>query len=321
MQQMIPSFVYKRRAWANIKPWLQAFVIIALLAVLPGLVSDTASQLLADDMDAALGGPSAELMAFSAQPISEDVTVLEALALLEEMERLTNQFMSALGAFMADKGWILLVTAGVELLLTPVLMTPLYGALMDAQRKKEVTFASAMKYLRVGPKALLLWLWMMIRIYAWMLPGMALMILAVFIPALGQLMIWVGFAVSMVLGIRAMLHYCLAPIALVDQPGLSLNGCIRSSWLVMRTRKMEYFMLRISFVGWQLLVSLMMSLAVNAVMMAICLTLSMMANLLLTIYINGATVVFWDVHNVNRTIDPAHEEPLNTQEESADDLN
>lgn len=296
---MIPSFVFKRRAWTAIKPWMQVLVIIGLLAVLPGLINEVATIMLNDEMTAALQGPALDVMEFTMQPLPETMSDGEMDALLAESEAVSKAFIDAGVAFLKDKGWILLLTAGVELLLAPVFMAPLYGALLDVQRKKEISVPGALRYLRRGPKLLLLILWMALRVVAWSLPGMVLMIAAMFVPAaVGNVLMWAGCAALVALGLRAMLHYVLAPIVLMDKPELSLNGCIRASWSVMRTRKMEYFMLRVSFVGWHLLISVISMLAVNPVMMAIVLTVTMMANLLLTIYVNGTVVVFWDAYGV-----------------------
>lgn len=305
---MIPSFVFKRRAWAAIKPWMQVLVIIGLLAVLPGLINEVATILLNEETTAALQGPAMDVLEFTLLPLPETMTAEEEAAILAEADALSTAFREAGVAFLQDRGWILLVTFGVELLLAPVFMAPLYGALLDALRKKEITIPGALRYLRRGPKMLVLILWMALRVCVWSLPGMALMIAALFVPAgVGTALMWLGCAVTVVLGVRAMLHYVLAPIVLMDKPGLSHNGCIRASREVMRNRKMEYFMLRVSFVGWHLLISLISMLAVNAVMMAIVLTVTMMANLLLTIYVNGTVVVFWDAYGVQlqKKADPA----------------
>lgn len=318
---MIPSFIFKRRAWTAIKPWLQVLVVIGLLAVLPGLVNDTAMQLMSEDVNQYVLEPAQDVLEFYSQPIPEDITEEQALALLAEMDEQTNAFMASVMAFIGDNGWILLVLGALSLLLTPVVMTPLYGALLDAHRKKELTVAGCMRHLRLGVRALLLSAWIWLRIWVWMLPGMAVMMAALLVPALSSILLWVGFGASMVLGIRAALHYCLAPIVLVDKPEVSINGCIRESWQVMHTRKMEYFMLRISFVGWELLLSLVMSLAMNQLMLAVCLTITMMGNLLLTLYVNGATVAFWDSYGVQ------HESPASAlgmerhPDEPGDDLN
>ena len=296
---MIPSFVFKHRAWAAIKPWLQVLVIIGLLAVMPGLINDVAGQLMSEDVNAALGGPAQDMMNFSMQPMPETMTEEEEAALLAEAEALSTAFMDACKAFfLQGDGWILMATFAVEMLLTPVFMAPLYGALLDVQRKKEISIGGALADLRRGPKMLLLILWMALRVGVWTLPGLALMLAAFFVPLLGDALLWVGFTVAMVMYIRAMLHYVLAPIVLMDRPELSLNGCIRASLEVMRHRKMEYFMLRVSFVGWHLLLNIVSMLAVNVVMMALVLTVRMAANLLLTIYINGTVVGFWDAYGV-----------------------
>lgn len=296
---MIPSFIFKRRAWTAIKPWMQVLVIIGLLAVLPGLINEVATIMLNDETTAALQNPAMDVLEFTLQPIPETLTAEERDALLAESEAVSMAFIEAGTAFLKDKGWILLLTAGVELLLGPVFMAPLYGALLDVQRKKEISVPGALRYLIRGPKMLLLILWMALRVTAWSLPGMVLTFAAMFLPTgVGTVVMWLGCAACVALSVRAMLHYVLAPVVLMDKPELSMNGCIRASWNVMRTRKMEYFMLRVSFVGWHLLIQIITMLAVNPVMMAIVLTVTMMANLLLTIYVNGTVVVFWDAYGV-----------------------
>lgn len=319
---MIPSFVFKHRAWTAIKPWLQVLVIIGLLAVLPGLINEVATIMLNDETTAALQGPAMDVLEFTLQPMPETMTAEEEAALLAEADALSATFIEAGKAFMRDKGWILILTAGVELLLAPVFMAPLYGALLDVQRKKEISVPGALRYLTRGPKMLLLILWMALRVVAWSLPGMALMIAAMFLPAgVGTAVLWVGCAVCVALSVRAMLHYVLAPIVMMDKPGLSLNGCIRVSWEVMRTRKMEYFMLRVSFVGWHLLIQIISMLAVNPVMLAIVLTVTMMANLLLTIYVNGTVVVFWDAYGVQLQKKASADELDRTPDHPGEDLN
>ncbi|MBQ2952949.1 MAG: hypothetical protein IJE07_05275 [Clostridia bacterium] len=300
MNQTIPSFVFKRRAWTAIRPWMQVLIVAGLLVVLPGLLCQVADTLLSDEMSDAIGGPAYALLDFFSQEIPEDTTEQELYAMAEEANTLSMTFLNACVGFYTGAGKILVILGAVDLLLTPVFLAPLYGALLEALRKKELNFAVCLRYLKLSLKSLLLFLWMTLRVGVWMLPGMAVMMLGVFVPVVYELLVLAGFAGSMVLGVRAMLHYILAPVVLVDQPQLSLNGCIRQSWQVMRTRKMEYFMLRISFVGWQLLISLIGSIAVNAVMTAIALTLTMMGNLLLTIYMNGAVVAFWDAYGVKK---------------------
>lgn len=216
----------------------------------------------------------------------------QAAALLEN-------YMAAVETFLQEKGLIYFSMLAMELLLAPVLMAPLYGGLLNAVRKEEVTLPGMLGKLRYGPKALLLFLWMMLRIAAWMLPGMVLMLAAGYMPlSTGLLTMFVGMALSMVLGFRAMLHYILAPVAMVDQPALSLNGCIRVSFQAMRRRKMEYSLLRISFAGWMLLRELIALLAVSMLGSVVGMALSMMAELLLNVYVSAAVVCFYESYVV-----------------------
>lgn len=300
---MIPSFVFKHRAWAAIKPWLQVLVVVGLLVTLPGLLNETATLLLQDDMEQNVIHPAEDVLNYLVQPLpegvtEENITPEQRQEMVDGLQLQLDAFATSAVNFMQEKGWILLTVGALELVLTPVFMAPLFGALLDAYRGKELTLPGALAKLRRGPKMLLLQLWTALRIWVWMLPGMAVMVAGSFLPGIGQVLVFAGFTVSMVLCIRAVLHYALAPIALMDRPEMSVNGCIRASWQVMHTRKLEYFMLRISFVGWQLLVSLISMLAGNTVMTVICLTLTMAANMLLTLYINGSVVAFWDAYGV-----------------------
>lgn len=316
---MIPNFIFKQRAWAAIKPWLQLLVVIGLLAVLPGTLYDSAELVLADDMTSALEGPVYDLAEFSSREVPEDLSQEEAETLLAEFDTLMDNLTTALeNFFLRGKGWILLALGGASLLLTPMLMMPLYGALLDAYRKKELTAGGCLRRLRLAPRALLLTLWIALRVWVWMLPGMALMLLSVLVPALYTTLVGAGTVLSLVLGIRAGLHYILAPVVLADLPDTSINGCVRRSWQVMRTRKMQYFSLQVSFAIWHLLLYFVAGLAVNPVMTAISLTVMMMGNLLLTIYINGSVVVFWDTYGVKK--EPPKEMEV-TPDEAGEDLN
>jgi uncharacterized membrane protein len=136
---------------------------------------------------------------------------------------------------------------------------------------------------------------MALRVCAWMLPGMAAMTIGVFISgSIGSLMISAGSIAALVLTIRALLHYCLAPVALAADPSRSPNACIRASWEVMRSRKMELFMLELSFCGWMLLLSLVSTMLGS--FGALGTTLTMVVSLALSIYMQGAQVCFYEVH-------------------------
>jgi len=320
MNQMIPSFVFRHRAWKAIKPVLQVLIVIGLLVVLPGYVE----QVVVTTTDASPGryldGPSADVMEFARQEVPEDITLAEQAELLKEGYALLDAYIAATETFMQEKGAIYFGMMAMSMLLTPVMMAPLYSCLLDALRGKALTLPVALGKFRYSPKSLLLYLWMALRVWVWTLPGVALMLAGMLIPTMGLMPMFAGMVLSLVLGVRAMLHYILAPIALVDNPGLSLNGCIRISWQVMRNRKMEYFMLRISFAIWYLLISLLGLMRVSVVLVAVSLTLTMMAEMLLTVYVSCTEVAFYESYAVKGETHCDINKEFARDDEDSDDL-
>lgn len=52
------------------------------------------------------------------------------------------------------------------------------------------------------------------------------------------------------------LGLAMATMVAVDNPELSITECLRGSWGLMKGRRMEFLTLRLSFIGWQLLFTL-----------------------------------------------------------------
>lgn len=291
----IPSFVFRRRAMAAIKPVMQVLIVVALLAMLPGIVSYTVTLRTKASPDNYLAKPLDNMMDFL-QTVDPEATLTEQEA---QATQLLADYMAATQTFLQEKGALYFSMIALEMLLAPVMLVPLYGGLLNAVRKQEVSLPECFKRLRHGPKALLVYLWMMLRIAVWTLPGAVLMLAAGYMPlTTGMLTMLIGTVLSLVLGFRAALHYVLAPVVQVDQPSLSPNGCIRVSFQAMRTRKMEYFMLRISFALWMLLSSLITVMAISLFGGVIGMALSMMAELLLNVYVKAAVVCFYEAYVV-----------------------
>lgn len=287
----IPSFVFRSMAMKAIKPVMSVLIIAALLVTLPGLINLTVTTLTGATPDAYLADPLKAIDKFIADAdpnLSEEDRKAQEDALLD-------RFLSALKAFWNEKGIIVLAMTALELLLSPALSIVLTWSLLMAVRKKELTMASLLTPLRWCPKSLLVQIWMVLRICAWMLPGMAVMVIGIFIPSgFGAFLSSVGSIAAVVLTIRAALHYALAPIALAADPTRSPNACIRASWEVMRNRKMELFMLELSFWGWMLLLSLVSTMLGSFGALGTALT--MVVSLALSIYMQGAQVCFYEVH-------------------------
>lgn len=287
----IPSYVFRSMAMKAIKPAISVLIIAALLVTLPGLINLTVTTLTGATPDAYLADPLKAIDKFTA----DIAPTLSTEELDAQRDLLFDGVLEALKTFWAEKGAIFASMTAMELLLGSALGIVLTWTLLMAVRKKELTMSSLLTPLRWCPKSLVVQLWMALRICAWMLPGMAVMIIGVFIPSgFGAFLSSAGSIAAIVLSIRAMLHYSLAPIALAADPTRSPNACIRASWEVMRNHKMDLFMLEFSFIGWELLLSIAGSML--GILGTLGTALTMVLSLALSVYRTGAQVCFYELH-------------------------
>lgn len=289
----IPSFEFRRRAMAVIRPVMQVLIVVALIAALPGLISSVVTLRTGADPNAYLTPVVDKMNSFMTSITPE--TTEEAIN--AQSDALVLEMLAAYETFFEEKGAIYLGMLALQLLLTPALTVALHGGLLDAVRRREVSLPGSLSRLRLAPRALVLFLWIVLRAYAWMLPGLALVFVSAFLPDVPAILLMLGGTVlSVVLGVRAMLHYILAPIALVDDPSLSFNGCIRASHSIMRRRKAELFCLEISFAGWMLLLYAITLMCIVMFGSVLGMALSMMAELLLNVYMSAAQVCFYTAY-------------------------
>ena len=287
----IPSFVFRSMAMKAIKPVMSVLIIAALLVTLPGLIRLTVTELTGATVEAYTTDPLKAIEKFGADIAP---TLSEEEQKIQE-DKLWDEYWAALKTFWHEKGAIFVTTTALELLLGSALGIVLTWTLLMAVRKKELTMSSLLTPLHWCPKALVVEIWMALRVCVWMLPGTAVMVIGAFVPGgFGAFLSGVGTVAAVVLTIRAALHYALAPIALAADPTRSPNACIRASWEVMRNRKMELFMLELSFWGWMLLLSLVS--AMLSSFGALGTALTMVVSLALSIYMQGAQVCFYEVH-------------------------
>lgn len=287
----IPSYVFRRMAMNAIKPAMSVLIIAALLVSLPGLISLTVSTLTGALPDIYLESPIKRIDKF----IEEADPELPEEELTAQAESLLDAVYEALKTFWHEKGVIFAGMTALELLLTPALGIVLTWSLLMAARKKELTMASLLTPLRWCPKALVVELWMFLRILVWMLPGMAVMVVGARISGrFGAILTSAGSITATVLSIRALLHYSLATVALAADPARSPNACIRASWEVMRNHKMDLFMLELSFIGWELLLSIFGSML--GILGTLGTALTMVLSLALSVYRMGAQVCFYELH-------------------------
>ena len=313
---MIPSFEFRRRARLAMKPVMPLLLIVALIAALPSLINDAVVLIADADPNQLMNDFSNRLMqvvenAGLTQNAVVGEVVIDEAQLARDILAVQNSYFANLRTFIQEKGLLIAGLSLMVMVLGPVLNLGMINAMLHALRKKEFTAAIALSRIKYILKAVALMLLVALKIFLWMLPGMALMIVALFLPQkLVTLAVVVGFAAAMVMGIMASYRYALAVYVLADEPTTRLRDCIRRSCEVMKHRKMELFSLEISFIGWHLLLSLVQSMLMSFGAV-IGLTLGMFASLFLTVYTNCAQAAFYQEYAVGPVeLPPQEEAPL-----------
>ncbi len=288
MIRIIPSHEFRRRARAAMKPVLSTLVVIALILTLPSLIQSLVITLTDASPVQLLQDVSNRLMQIAETP---NITESQALAALEEA---MTAYEANMMTFYREKGPLLGAMALVILLITPVLSLGMSAAVLHALRKQPFTVGIVVSRMRYFLKALGLDLLITLKACLWAFPGMAVMIVSAFLPAgvmsLGML---AGMALMVVQVVRAVYLYALSFYFLADDPAKRVRDCICASKAAMKGRRMELFLLEISFIGWSLLISLGQSFAMGLLGSAIGMTLGMFASLFLTVYTKCATGAFY----------------------------
>lgn len=311
MYPMIPSFEFRRRAREAIKPVMSVLVVVALIAMLPSLISSTVTILTGSDPALLMADLSEKL-----NKVQQD-SGLEGDALTEAMNAVFDAFAVDAAVFLEEKGPIYFAMTLMVILLGPVLNLPLLHALLLSLRKQPFTVMSALGRCRYALKALGVSLLSALKVIVWLLPGYAVMFAAMFIPSTAAtLLMFAGMIAAVVMGLMAFFRYALAPYVLADMPETGVLACIRRSCEVMQYRKMELFSLQLSYLGWQLLHSLAQTLLMGMLGSVIGMTLGLMLNLILQVYICGGEAAFYEAYAVKHegAAQPAAEAP-------ADELN
>lgn len=303
MPTTIPAYEFRRRAREAMKTCMPILLVVALIATLPSLISQAATLIAnADPSDLMIQLTNRLMQVMEKYGITQTGMtpgiVVDEAQLMTDVAAVYDQYVQDLMAFLRVKGPIMLGLSLMVLIVSPVLTLGMMNAMLHALRKQEFTAAISLSRVRYILKALGLELLVALKLFAWMLPGMALMIAAVFLPeTLMMLTMIAGMILVLVLGVMAGYRYAMAMFVLADEPDTGVLGCIRRSCEVMRRRKMELFCLEISFIGWALLLSLVQSLFFGFGQV-IGMTLGMFASLFLTVYTNCAEAAFYQEYAV-----------------------
>ncbi len=294
---MIPNFEIRARARKALKPVMQVMIVIALVAALPGLLSETVMLLTKSSPSVAFTPVLNSLL-----DLYEELPELNVLEVTIREHQLVKEAETALNAYLASPEIIIWGAATLAAsVLSPALLLGLYRALICAVRGEEVAFAMAWPGMKRFFKGVgVNWLTGLL-VFLWMLPGMLLASVSlVLLPqSAASAGYTLGLGLAMYMSIRAVFSYSMAPFILADKPETGLRAALRRSKQAMRGRRMLLFSLEVSFLIWMMGVSLLQSTLQVMAGAVIALTLGQFARLFLDVYMSGSMAVFYELYTVN----------------------
>ena len=291
MKKVVPAVIFRMIARKAMKPVMSILILVMLIAMAPSLVNTAITKISGSDIDVMYADLYTEERVTAM--MSEDAAVSAAAG---------QEIMDGLAAFLRAKWPFLALTAAITLVMGPVLTLGFQHTLLKALRKEEIAVSTVFDRMPQFFKAIGLILMIWLRMFLWMLPGTAAMLLgfllSLYVPLAGMLLMIAGMVLMLVLTIRAAYRYRLATYVMADTPETGVNAAIRRSAEVMKGRKMELFSLEISFMGWRLLLSLAQMTILGAMGPVIGSTLSMFASFFLSMYVYMAEAAFYQTYAV-----------------------
>lgn len=301
MFHMIPAFEFRRRAREAMKPVMSVLIMVMLVAMLPSLIGNTVTMITGSDPSQAL----ADLYTEERITAMLDPDLAVSQAAMEE-------FLGGIKAFFLEKWPFIALTTAITLIFSPVLNLGQNHTLLKALRKEEISAGTVLARLPLFFRAIGLRLMTALRIFLWMLPGWAVSMVGavalVFVPSVGILLVFAATILMLVLMLRAMYSYRLAPYVMADAPDTGVGAAIRRSVQVMNGRRMELFSLEFSFFGWRLLLQMGQMMLLSMFGSVIGMTLGMFVSFFLQMYINMSEAAFYQEYAVGPVQATAAEE-------------
>ena len=265
---MMGSFLFKQKAREMLKGnWQNALVISFFSGVLLTITQVLQSimlkdvQSVMDSLTVLMGSIGAELTNAQSQQVLE----------------LYSKLFAALTSI-PDSAWTLMIALNLlALVITPALTLSCSYYFIRLTQKEDIGITSGLFCrMRILPKALWLHVRIFVQVFLWSL--------LLFIP-----------------GVIAALRYSMAPYFMAEDPSISAGEAIRRSKEAMKVkgRKPGYFLLLISFVGWNLLISMAQLLLLGMLGSVVTLVAVQFMTLMLNTYINASCAAFY--FSVSRT--------------------
>ena len=290
----IPSAFWRMKAREALKGhWLTA-LLIALVVNLPSLLVEGIASVTGNDLMQRMADLMYRSMAVSGSTASVDTAALA---------RGLQELQESAGV------WVFQGLNTLAWLLTPCLTLGMIHWMLQRLRKQEAGDVTAV-FSRMGLffKGIGLRLYVLWRVFVWMLPGIALNVLA-FLP------LWLsdrGSSLSVlsaantamglqsaamiataVLGVIGWIRYTLGDMVLADDPGMGPVRAAKESKRLTEGKKGSVFSLYLSFLLWIMVRMMVGSMAAGMMGPIIGLMVDMLAGLAITVYLNTSVCAFY----------------------------
>ena len=286
---MFYSAVLKAKARAVLQQHWQTALLIALIVNLPTLLVQGISAFTNNDVMYRL-----------------ETLIIDASRSTEAMNALPD----AVVTMLTETGILVMLALGLlAWLVTPALSLGMNHWTLDRIRGAEEPVSTVFSRLGIFLKGVGLRLLILLRVLLWMLPGLAVMVLAMALlfraditsqeailsaANTSVMLIWAGIIAMLVLGVMGYLHYALADLILADEPEEKVISCTRRSRELMTGRRGQLLTLLLSFILWYFLIMFASSFIAGIAGDVIGLLLQMLGSLFLSVYMLTTEGVFYE---------------------------
>ena len=286
---MFYSAALKAKARAVLQQHWQTALLIALIVNLPTLLVQGISAFTNNDVMYRL-----------------ESLVIDASRSTEAMNALPD----AVVTMLTETGILVMLALGLlAWLVTPALSLGMNHWTLDRIRGAEEPVSTVFSRLNIFLKGVGLRLLILLKVLLWMLPGIAVMVLAMVLlfraditsqeamlsaANTSVMLIWAGMIAMLVLGVMGYLHYALADLILADEPEEKVISCARRSKDLMTGRRGQLLTLLLSFILWYFLIMFAASFIAGIAGDVIGLLLQMLGSLFLSVYMLAAEGVFYE---------------------------
>ena len=283
------SSALKGQARAALKNhWLTALQI-ALIVNLPSLLVTGVASFTGRSQSALL---NAAVEAATSQGVVNSQILLNGLSALVRRSDL----------------WVLQGAWLVAWLLTPILALGMNVWTLNRLRGETGEVTTVFCRLRIAHKAVGLRLFMLLKVFLWMIPGVALSFLAMLpvinstatvwedlVPALNTTLRLTSLAslVMTVPAVIAYLRYSLADLVMAEKPETGVRASVAESKKLMAGKKGTLFCLLFSFILWYFAETLASGLVASLFGSVASLTVQLLASLALNIYVQMSVCAFY----------------------------